>query len=525
MERKVSMNSQRAMKKNTFSYLNYMSYCPRYRSRTSRKAFKSLIRNRQIISMKQTSKEHALWLSIVQDMRNHESVGEYGFDAYISQLSLLQDTGSTLRIQYPEDLPITWVEINYQQNIINAAARVLDAARKLEFVMAGQEASAQQDEETLELSAKVSAKSATKSSERPRTKKTTRGSQSARTGINADYIFENFVQGPCNSFAYATANAIANNEAKLYNPLFIHGGSGLGKTHLLHAIGNAIASKQDGKKVLYVTSEDFTNAYIEAMSKSGSAKGDALSNFRRKYRNADILLIDDVQFLASKEKTQEEFFHTFNALFASGKQIILSSDCPASEITTMDVRLTSRFEQGMTACIARPCLETRIAILRHKRKLWKSDMISDEILEFLAKSITCSVRRLEAALIRVASYASFTHRSPSITDVRMQLRDLIRDEEKQEVSIEDIQEQVARVFGLKVTDLSSPRRTAKIAHPRQIAMYLSRRFTQMSLQSISSAFGKRDHGTVIHATRTVEQKMQKDPALRDLISRMCSTLA
>ncbi len=471
--------------------------------------------------MKQSSKEHALWQSIVQDMRNHESVGEYGFEAYISQLSLLQDTGSALRIQYPEDLPITWVEINYQQNIINAAARVLDAARKLEFVMEGQETSAQQEDEGF----KLDAKSSTKTTERPRAKKSSRASQSAKTGINADYIFENFVQGPCNSFAYAAANAIANNEAKLYNPLFIHGGSGLGKTHLLHAIGNAIASKCDGKKVLYVTSEDFTNAYIEAMSKSGSAKGDALSNFRRKYRNADILLIDDVQFLASKEKTQEEFFHTFNALFASGKQIILSSDCPASEITTMDVRLTSRFEQGMTACIARPCLETRIAILRHKRKLWKSDMISDEILEFLAKNITCSVRRLEAALIRVASYASFTHRSPSITDVRMQLRDLIRDEEKQEVSIEEIQEQVARVFDLKVADLSSPRRTAKIAHPRQIAMYLSRRFTQLSLQSISSAFGKRDHGTVIHATRTVEQKMQKDPALRDLISRMCSSLA
>ncbi len=473
--------------------------------------------------MSQPSKEQVLWNRIVQNMRDHEPLGEYGFDAYITKLSLLQDTGTSLRIEYPEDLAITWVEINYEQNIINATARVLDAARKLEFVMAGATNSTKSEEIQEEFV--LSEPTAAPTSRAPRSKKTPRSPQTAKTGINTDYLFENFIEGPCNSFALAAASAIANNDARLYNPLFIHGGSGLGKTHLLHAIGNAIASQQEGKKVLYVTSEDFTNAYIDAMSKSGSAKGDALASFRRKFRNADILLIDDVQFLASKEKTQEEFFHTFNALFASGKQIILSSDCPASEITTMDERLTSRFEQGMTACIARPCLETRIAILRHKRKIWKSDMVSDEILDFLAKNITCSVRRLEAALIRVASYASFTHRTPSVTDVRMQLRDLIREEDKQQVSIEDIQAQVARVFDLKVADLSSPRRTAKIAHPRQIAMYLSRRFTQLSLQNISSAFGKRDHGTVIHATRTIEQKMHKDPALRDLISRMCSALA
>ncbi len=469
--------------------------------------------------MNQPTKERELWKRIVKDMRNHEGLGEYGYDAYISKLTLVKDTGTALQIQYPEDLPIAWVEVNYQQSIINAVARVLDAARQLEFVMQGQEhtTTAQTDESPTSQTA-----TPTPANARSRSKKTkTRNSTSAQTGINPDFLFSNFIEGPSNSFAYAAANAVANNTGKLLNPLFIHGGPGLGKTHLLHAIGNAVAQANEGKKVLYVTSEDFTNAYIDAMSK----KGDALNSFRKKYRNADILLIDDVQFLARKEKTQEEFFHTFNALLASGKQIILSSDCPASEITTMDARLTSRFEQGMAASIARPCLETRTAILRSKRQLWKSDTVTDEILDFLAKNITCSVRRLEAALIRVASYSTFTHRELSLDDVRIHLRDLLREEEKRQIGIEDIQQHVAEAFNLKIADLSSPRRTAKIAHPRQIAMYLARRFTELSLQSISAAFARRDHGTVIHATRTVERKMENDPALRDLITRMCTALS
>ncbi len=465
--------------------------------------------------MSQPTKERELWKRIVNNMRNHEGLGEYGYDAYISKLTLVKDTGTSLQLQYPEDLPIAWVEVNYQQSITNATARVLDAARQIEFIMQGQ-----QSEDSAGIQETSNLTSTPHPTTRTRGKKIkSRQPQSPQTGINKDYLFENFIEGPSNTFAFAAANAIVKTDGKLFNPLFIHGGPGLGKTHLLHAIGNAIATTHEGKKVLYITSEDFTNAYIEAMSK----KGEALTSFRRKFRNADILLIDDVQFLARKEKTQEEFFHTFNALLASGKQIIMSSDCPASEITTMDARLTSRFEQGLTASIARPCLETRLAILRQKRNQWQSK-VGDDILDFIAKNITCSVRRLEAALIRMASFASFTHREVTIDDVRIQLRDLLRKEEKKQISIEDIQEHVADVFNLKINDLCSTRRTAKIAHPRQIAMYLARRFTSLSLQSISAAFGKRDHGTVIHATRTIERKMESDVELRELITRMCTTL-
>ncbi len=458
-------------------------------------------------------KEQTLWKRIVKNMRDREGIGEYGYDAYISKLSLIQDTGTTLLIEYPSDLPIDWVEVNYEQNIINAASYVLEAARQIKFINAAE-------------GEKASAPSASPPSPKLAPKKTTgtvqqelrpagsspRTSQT-QTSLNPELCFENFIEGTSNSFAYAAANAVVNSNAKLYNPLYIHGDSGLGKTHLLHAIGNAIKDKHTGKRVLYVTSEEFTNAYIEAMSK----KGDSLTNFRHKYRNADILLIDDIQFLAHKEKTQEEFFHTFNALLSSGKQIILSSDCPASAIKTLDKRLTTRFEQGMTVGINPPCLETRIAILRHKRKLWNSQGVDDDIINHIAQNITSSVRRLEAALIRIGCYTSLHSEDITINKADHLLRDLFQQKQKQNVTLETILEQVATSFQLDVDDLKSSKRSAKIAHPRQIAMYLARQHTGHSLQNISTAFGKRDHGTVIHAKRTIERKMKDDPTLRELI--------
>ncbi len=470
---------------------------------------------KKLRNMKQTTKEKDLWERIVEDMRIHEKVGEYGFNNYISQLSLKQDTGTTLLIEYPEDVLITWVEINYSQNIINSAARVLDAARQIEFVSDSSEQS-----ETLSSPSELISEPASNIKPKVRTKRRS-SRESQNSGLNADYRFDNFVVGPNCEFAYAAAQTIVNNESRQYNPLFIHGGSGLGKTHLLQAIGNAIIAQNEQKKVLYVTSEDFTNAYIDAMSK----KGDAISAFRRKFRRADVLLIDDVQFLARKEKTQEEFFHTFNALFASGKQIVLSADCSASEIRTMDSRLTSRFDQGMAVRISKPSLESRLAILRHKRKQWKSDMVSDEILNFLADNITCSVRRLEGALTRAAIYASFAQRQPNLEEIRVQLRDLLQEDNMRRVSIEDIQNRVAEAFDIKVSEINGRRRTANIAHPRQLAMYISRKCTELSLQDIGAAFGGRDHGTVIHAAKTIERKMEKDSSLRGLVERMSNSFA
>ena len=239
-----------------------------------------------------------------------------------------------------------------------------------------------------------------------------------------------------------------------------------------------------------------------------------------------MLIIDDVQFLSQKDKTQEEFFHTFNILFASNKQIILASDCPAAEIARMDNRLTSRFEQGLTVELQAPDLETRIAILRNKRRMWKSDLIDDDVLEYLAKNITRSVRRLEGALVRLATFATFSQKKPSIMDARLQLKDLLQgDKSTSDISITAIQKLVAEEFHIKISDLNGRRRTANIAHPRQVAMYLARKHTQFSLQDIGAAFGGRDHGTVIHAAKTIEEKLADDTELNEVITKIAHALA
>lgn len=474
--------------------------------------------------MNQTDKESKLWSAIKEDMRRQGNVGEYGFESYISQLTLKSDTGTKLVLEYPADMFIDWVETYYSNDIRNSAARVLDAARELEYVAANTAETAEATELALVMDEEEAPAPAIAAAPAAGSKRSRRRSTRSviNSGLNADYTFDSFVVGSNSEFAVAAAKAVVNAPSRMYNPLFVHGASGLGKTHLLQAIGNAIQEKDSNTQVLYVTSEDFTNTYIDAISR----QGDSLSNFRRKYRKADVLIIDDVQFLSQKGKTQEEFFHTFNALFASGKQIILSADCPASDITKLDDRLTSRFEQGLTVALNVPDLETRIAILRKKRRMWKSTLISDEVINYLAKNITRSVRRLEGALVRLATFASFSQKSPSIQDARVQLNDLLKEEKTTgDVTIADIQRRVAEEFNIRVADLNGRRRTANIAHPRQLAMFLARRHTQSSLQDIGAAFGGRDHGTVIHATKTIEEKMESTPSVRELVERLSATFA
>lgn len=470
--------------------------------------------------MNQTEKGIMLWEEIKEDLRRQGNVGEYGFESYISQLKLKSDTGTKLVLEYPADMFIDWVETYYSNDIRNSAARVLDAARELEYVPAGvREIEPVEAEQT---PAPVMPSTLSTPAPSTKTKRNTKARKSINSGLNSDYTFDSFVVGSNSEFAVAAAKAVVNAPSSMYNPLFIHGASGLGKTHLLQAIGNAIREKDENVQVLYVTSEDFTNTYIDAISR----QGDSLSNFRRKYRKADVLLIDDVQFLSQKGKTQEEFFHTFNALFASGKQIVLSADCPASDITKLDERLTSRFEQGLTVALNVPDFETRLAILRKKRRMWKSELISDEVLEYLAKNITRSVRRLEGALVRLATFASFSQKSPSVQDARIQLNDLLKEEKTGgDVTIADIQRRVAEEFNIRVADLNGRRRTANIAHPRQLAMYLARRHTQSSLQDIGAAFGGRDHGTVIHAAKTIEEKMESCQQLREQVNRLSALMA
>lgn len=468
-------------------------------------------------AMNRQDKDSELWEAIIRDMRRNSSIGEYGFDAFISKLSLRCDTGTKLIVEYPYNFAIDWVEINYLVDIQDSVCRVLDAGRHIEFVAEGSMEALADSAEAEEAPA-TPAPTAKKST---RSKPTRTAKNRLNSGLNSDYTFDSFVVGPNSDFAYSAARSIAEQPSRLHNPLVISGGAGMGKTHLMQAIGNAIREMDDETQVLYITSEEFTNAYIDAVSR----KGDSLSNFRRKYRRADVLLIDDVQFIAAKDRTQEEFFHTFNALLSCGKQIVLTTDCAPSHITGLDARLSSRFEQGLNVMLNPPPLETRIAILRHKRSEWGSDLITDELLQFIAENISCSVRRLEGALIKMSTFASFSRCKPTINDARQCLRDYLAEERAaKSLSIDAIQRAVAKEFNVRVSDINGRRRTVGIAYPRQVAMYLARQHTEFSLKEIGEAFGGREHGTVIHAGKIVEEKLRKDPRLKEVLSRVVLSL-
>ena len=328
--------------------------------------------------------------------------------------------------------------------------------------------------------------------------------------MNPRNSFETFVVGSNNQFAHAAALAVAQSPAKTYNPLFIYGGVGLGKTHLMQAIGQQVMDRKKNFKVMYLSSEKFTNEFIDAIQHN------TLVKFRKRYRQSDLLLIDDIHFLAGKERSQEEFFHTFNTLFDGRKQIVMSSDRPASEIANLEQRLVSRFEWGLTAELQPPDIETRMAILRKKMQILHVQL-SQEILEFLAQRVRTNVRRLEGALMRVASYVSLSGREISRETVEQLLRDILQEEAKKIVTIDQIQKKVAEHFDVRLADMTSKRRPANIAFPRQIAMYLARRHTKSSLNEIGDAFGGRDHGTVLHAFKTVTERMKKEDQVRQLI--------
>jgi len=333
----------------------------------------------------------------------------------------------------------------------------------------------------------------------------------AELSFNPKYTFDSFVVGHNNNFAHAAALAVAQAPGKSYNPLFLYGGVGLGKTHLLHAIGQYVVSHKRGARVAYLSSEKFTNEYIDGIQNS------QLVRFRKKYRQTDVLLIDDIQFLAGKERIQEEFFHTFNALHEAHKQIVLTCDRPASEIQNLEHRMVSRFEWGLVTDLQPPDVEMRLAILHKKAKLMNVEL-SEEIMNFLANRIRANIRRLEGALIRVASYASLTGKKLTIEVVEGLLREVLHEEGRFAINIEAIQKRVAEHFDIRLADMASKRRPENIAFPRQVAMYLSRQMTESSLNTIGEAFGGRDHGTVMHACRLVKDRMEVDPNVRQVVS-------
>src|SRR6266699_4023301 len=328
--------------------------------------------------------------------------------------------------------------------------------------------------------------------------------------FNPKNTFDTFVVGNNNTFAHAAALAVSQSPGKSYNPLFLYGGTGLGKTHLLHAIGQHVADHRKGARVAYLSSEKFTNEYIDGI------QNNQLVRFRKKYRQTEVLLIDDIQFLAGKERIQEEFFHTFNALHESHRQIVLTCDRPASVIQGLEHRLVSRFEWGLVTDLQPPDVEMRLAILHKKAQLMGVDLPED-IVNFLATRIRTNIRRLEGALIRVASFAALTGKKLSVEVVEGLLREVLHEEGRHSVSIEIIQKKVAEHFDIRLADMTSKRRPENIAFPRQIAMFLARQLTESSLNTIGEAFGGRDHGTVLHACRLVKDRMEIDSNVRQVV--------
>lgn len=328
--------------------------------------------------------------------------------------------------------------------------------------------------------------------------------------LNPRYTFDNFVIGGSNNFAHAGAKAVADNPALAYNPLFMYGGVGLGKTHLMHAIGNQIKELYPSYKILYVTSETFTNELIQSIQDNTNAQ------FRNRYRNVDVLMIDDIQFIAGKDRTQEEFFNTFNALHTSGKQIVISSDRPPMEMVTLEERLRTRFEWGLITDIQPPDLETRIAILRKKASAENME-IDENVLAFIAEKVNSNIRQLEGSLTRVIAYSRLTHQKLDLELCDLALRDIVANYNQRKITIEYVQQMVADFYGTDVEGMKSPRRTVDVAIPRQVAMYLARELTDLSHKIIGESFGGRDYSTVISACKKVAADLKKDPELANNI--------
>jgi len=438
-----------------------------------------------------------IWASAQQHLRALLNADIYHL--WFAPLRALTLEQEVLTLQVANDFCEVWLNDNYLGLMRDVLAQTSGLPLKVKFqIAANHSAPLLSDAEKAQKAEEIDpAQGASATAELP-------------LPFNPKNTFDTFVVGSNNTFAHAAAMAVAQCPGKSYNPLFLYGGVGLGKTHLLHAIGQHVVSQKKGARVTYLSSEKFTNEFIDAI------QNNQLVRFRRKHRQTDVFLIDDIQFLAGKERIQEEFFHTFNTLHESRKQIVLTCDRPASEIQNLEQRLVSRFEWGLVTDMQPPDVETRLAILRKKEKGMGVEL-PEEVVNFLADRIRTNVRRLEGALVRVASYASLTGKRITTDVIENLLREVLHEEGRFSVSIETIQKKVAEHFDIRFADMSSKRRPENIAFARQIAMYLARHMTGSSLNSIGEAFGGRDHGTVLHACRLVANRIQIDSNVRQKV--------
>ncbi|KAJ49569.1 chromosomal replication initiator protein [Clostridium tetanomorphum] len=424
---------------------------------------------------------------------------EVSFNTWIKSITPMKIENDTLFLCVPNDFTKGILDSRYKDLIINALKLITSKKYNIEFFIASEDIanveSLNKNHKTINNASNVVI------------------SDEMSTMLNPKYTFDSFVIGNSNRFAHAASLAVAEAPAKAYNPLFIYGGVGLGKTHLMHAIGHYVLQNNPNSKVVYVSSEKFTNELIN------SIKDDKNVEFRNKYRNIDILLIDDIQFIAGKERTQEEFFHTFNALYEANKQIILSSDRPPKEIPTLEDRLRSRFEWGLIADIQAPDFETRMAILKKKADVEHLN-IPNEVMVYIATKIKSNIRELEGALIRIVAFSSLTNKEISVDLASEALKDIISNKQSKQITIELIQDIVSSYFNLRVEDFKSARRTRNVAFPRQIAMYLCRKLTDNSLPKIGEEFGGRDHTTVIHAYEKISTSLKEDESLQNTVNEL-----
>ncbi|MCK5243134.1 chromosomal replication initiator protein DnaA [bacterium] len=445
-----------------------------------------------------------LWSTILQELQNQ--LNKQSFETWFTPTRALSFTENKLVIEVPSRFFCDWLNEHYISLLQDISARIAKHKISIYFIVSS------------ELQAKPSSSPSNSSLTPPFDITSSSFFNSASqnnsiggTPINAKYTFSSFVVGNSNRFAQAAALAVAEAPAKSYNPLFIYGGVGLGKTHLLQAIGNFIKYSTPEKRVLYVSSEKFMNEMIASIS-SGTMRA-----FRDRFRTVDVLLIDDIQFLVGKESTQEEFFHTFNDLYNVHKQIVATSDSHPKEIK-LEERLRSRFEWGLVSDIQTPDFETRVAILCKKAELEKVT-IPNDVLAYIANQVKSNVRELEGCLIRVIAYSSLTKSEISLNLTREVLRDLFSNDYRP-ITIELITDNVSKEFNLKVSDIKAKKRTASIVFPRQIAMYLARELTDFSLPEIGRFFGGKDHSTVIYALDKIKEKLTSDEKLRNLINRL-----
>jgi chromosomal replication initiator protein len=440
-----------------------------------------------------------LWPKVIDSVR--EKIGQQNFDIWIKPLHFISIDGENVKLEVPNRFFKDWINENYSLHIKNAISLLTQKSCNLQFKIRNEK-----------MNGKDVIPSSPSNLELP-------SSHSLHPTFNPKYTFDHFVVGASNQFANAACLAVANSPAKNYNPLFIYGGVGLGKTHLLHAIGNHIVQYRilpDVKKICYITSEEFTNEVIN------SIRYEKMDEFRNKYRKMDTLLIDDIQFIAGKERTQAEFFHTFNSLYEARKQIVVTSDKFPKDIPNFEERLRSRFEWGLIADIQPPDLETKVAILKKKSEN-ENISLPNDVAFFLSSQIDSNIRMLEGCLIRIGAFASLTKTPIDLKLAKEVLKNIINPKEEF-ISAEVIQKVVANFFNIKISDFKVKRKNKGYVIPRQIAMYLSRKLTNASLIEIGEKFGGKDHSTVLHSIKKVEERISKDISFKEMIENLQSRI-